>query len=40
MQMKIDRLKHLGVEAGILKELELSKDIDALLPPTDDMMAY
>ncbi|MGE3728795.1 MAG: DUF4277 domain-containing protein [Candidatus Sericytochromatia bacterium] len=34
--MKIERLDHLGVVAGILKELELSKEIDALLPPTDD----
>jgi len=34
MQMKIERLDHLGVVAGILKELELSKEIDALLPPT------
>ncbi|MBT9548958.1 MAG: DUF4277 domain-containing protein [Candidatus Sericytochromatia bacterium] len=39
MQMKIERLDHLGVVAGILKELELSKEIDALLPPTDDMKA-
>lgn len=39
MQMKIERLDHLGVVAGILKELELSKAIDALLPPTDDMKA-
>ena len=39
MQMKVERLDHLGVVAGILKELELSKEIDALLPPTDDMKA-
>lgn len=39
MQMKIERLDHLGVVAGILKELELSKEIDALLSPTDDMKA-
>lgn len=37
MEMKIERVDHLGVVAGIIKDLGLIEQLDRLIPPTPDM---
>ena len=37
MDMRIERLDHLGVVAGVIKDLGLIEEIDRYLPPTGDM---